>query len=258
MAAVVANDVDGDGAMTKEDIFGLSSEAIGMPVVGACGVYYSGKDSDDMPVLTVDAERAASAIEKIVPLFRNKDIALYSADFASGYTNVFRQLIVQKFIEDEVLFVNNWLCVALELRSMDSDFGILPPPKLNEQQEDYMVYHSGSWTYYALVPVTIQDPDMVGHVVDALGHFGHDLVYTALVDTTITSKTLRDTDTEDMLQIIYDNRIFDAVTTYDWGGIVSLFGSFISGNTTDFASKYAASEAKIITAMNEAASTLAG
>ena len=248
MGRAVARDVNGDGVMNEEDIFGLDSEPIGYVAVGSCGVVYTKKDSNDTPILAIDQERAIAAIEKIVPLFRDKDITLYSQDYTGGgYKNIFRDLIVQKFIEDEILFVNNWLCVALELRGMESDFGLLPPPKLDEQQQNYMVYNSPSWTTYSVVPKTVkeQELDFVGDVMNALGYYGHEHIYTALIDKTITYKSLRDEDNKQMMELIYANRVFDLADIYDFGGIQSMLNSLVSSNSTNFASLYKA-QSKII------------
>ncbi len=250
MATVVASDVDGDGAMTAKDIFGLSGEGIGMAVVGAQGVKFTTKDDSDVPTLAIDEDRASAAVEKIVTLFRDKNITLYAADF-SGYNNVFRDLIVEKFIADELMFVNNWLVAALELRNMESDFGILPPPKHNETQDGYEIFHSETWTTYAIVPKTVTDLEMVGYVMNALGHYGHEYIYTALIDTTITSKTLRDTDTEEMLDIIYNNRNYELAGIYNWGGISGMFNGFIDNTNTNFSSTYASNLETINAAITE-------
>lgn len=241
MGRVVAHDVNGDGKMGEEDIFGLDSEPIGYVAVGSCGITYTAKDENDLPVLALDQERAVAAIEKLVPLFRDKDITLYSQDYTSaGYSNIFRQLIVQKFIEDEILFVNNWLCVALELREMESDFGLLPPPKFDVEQEKYMVYNSSSWTTYSAVPKTVKEENLnfIGDVMNALGYYGHEHIYTALIDTAITYKSLRDEGNRQMMELIYDHRVFDLADIYDFGGITSMMNSFVSNNSTNFTSLY--------------------
>ncbi len=246
----VASDLNGDGVMDGSDIFGYESEGgLGIVAATSMGVNPIRKDENDMPVLDMDTELAASIVEKFIPLCRDKSITLYSSDFASGYKNVFRQFITEMFIADKLLFVNNWMVVALELRNMDSDFGILPPCKFSESQSDYICPSSETWTFYATVPKTAGDLDMVGYVMDALGHFGKDYLHTALIDTTITSKALRDTDTEEMLDIVYNNRYYNLVTIYDWGGINGMFSNFISNNDTAFASKWASIEEKAVAAI---------
>ena len=253
-AKTVAADLNGDGVMDDKDRFGMSSEALTSVVLRSCGVTLTEKDSDDYPVYSLvgsagNTARAASVIEKIVPLWRDKATTLYTGDFSSKYSHVFSQFLVPQFIADKLLYLNNWMSVAFEMRKMDSDFGILPPPKFDESQESYYVPASESWTAYAVVPITVTDTDYTGHIMDALGYYGKEYIHTALIDKTITNKTIRDTDTEEMLEIIYANRTFDIAALYDWGGLNGILSGFISGNSTDFMSKMAASEEKIVAAI---------
>ncbi len=251
-ATVVASDLDGDGAMTEADRFGMSSEAAMVsPALRAAGINLTVKDDEDYPTLAVNTERSASVIEKIVPLWRDKATTLYVSDFSSKFGHVFSQFLVPHFIEDKLLYVNNWLCIALEMRDMNSDFGILPPPKFDEAQDAYYAASSESWTANATVPITNNRLEMTGYILDALGYYGQQYVQTALIDTTITDKALRDTDTEEMLQIIFDNRVFDIGSIFDWGGLYGTLSGFVSNNDTSFASKLASSESSIIGEMEK-------
>ena len=258
MARKVAHDLNGDGVTGKDDMFGLSSEALGMVFLNAAGIRFTEKDGDDIPEISLGKYDVTGALEKIVPLMRDPVAALYSSDHAGGYKNVFRELIVEKFIADELLFINNWVLVALELRNMESDFGILPPPKGSEAQEEYIDYGSETWVNYCIIPLTVSDPDRAGQFADALGYFGKTEIYTALIDTTITDKALRDTDTEEMLDIIYNNRRYDLAGIFDWGGINSFAGSFISNKSTDFASAWASKEAGVKAALDKTVETILG
>ena len=141
---------------------------------------------------------------------------------------------------------------------MESDFGILPPPKGSEEQPEYIDYGSEWWRSYAVVPLTVSDTDSVGYAMDALGYYGKTEIYTALIDTTITNKTIRDTDTEEMLQIIYDNCRYDLAGIFDWGGITSMTGDFIGKNKTDFASVWAKQESKVLNEMQKSIDELMG
>lgn len=211
MAREVASDLNGDGKMDGEDLFGMSTEALTMVVLRSCGSFITRKNTDDLPDLVLNTDKTAAIIEKIVPMFRDKFFALYSGDFSSGYTNVFSQFITPMFINDQLLFINNWLVVALELRIMESDFGILPPAKFDISQEEYIVPSSESWATYAIVPITNIDLEFTGYIMDALGYYGQQEVTRSLIDRTITSKTLRDMNTEEMLEIIFANRKYNLV-----------------------------------------------
>lgn len=251
MAKAVAHDLNGDGQPGKEDMFGLSSEALGMVMLNAAGCRFTEKDENDIPQITLADYDVTGALEKIVPLFRDRTVALYSGDYSSGYKNVFRQLIVEKFIADELLFINNWVLVALELRDMQSDFGILPPPKGSEEQESYVDYGSETWLNYAVVPITVADTAPVGLAMDALGYYGKTEIYKAVIETTITDKALRDTDTEEMLNIIYNNRRYELAGIFNWGDINGMASNFIGNNKTDFASQWAKTESKVQKALQK-------
>ncbi len=253
MATVVASDINGDGVMDENDRFGLSSEALGLTKAIASGVMITKKDENDMPTLALDTERAAAAVEQFVSLWRDKSLTLFSSDFSSKYSNVFSDMIFKMFISDRILFINNWLVWTLNLRVMESDYGILPPPKMNEEQDAYYVSMTEGFTTYAVVPVTIDDPEFVGTVMNALGYYGQMYIHPALMDTTVTSKAVRDEDSLEMLELIYDSRYYEPAVLYNYGGISTMFANFISRNKTDFASAYAAIENNVIAAMAKTA-----
>ena len=74
--------------------------------------------------------------------------------------------------------------------------------------------------------------------MNALGYFGHEHIYTALIDTAITFKSLRDEGNREMMELIYANRVFDLADVYDFGGVQSMMNSFVSSNSTNFTSVY--------------------
>ena len=238
--------------MTEADRFGLESEAIGMARMLASGVTVTARDEKGNPYLSIDQENAAAAVEKIVALFRDKDITIYSSDYSNkGYASVFRDLLFQMFIDDRILFINNWLVWTLDLRLMESDFGVLPPPKQDEAQENYIVGSTEGWTTYVTVPVTTADYELDGYLLDALGYYGQKFVEPALMETTVTNKALRDDDSLEMLDIISASTYYEPAGLYNWGGISGLFNGFIANNNTAWASTYAANEAKIIAAIEK-------
>lgn len=252
MATVVAADLNGDGVMDGNDRFGLECESgIGTVRAMASGVKITAKDENDLPTLAIDPDLASAAVENMVTLWRDKSLTLYAQDF-KGYNNVFRDFIFELFIADQVLFINNWLVWTLDLRVMESDFGVLPPPKLNETQDDYVVGMTEGFTTYAVVPVSVSDTDYIGNVMNALGYYGQVHLYPALMETTVTNKAIRDDDSLEMLELIYDSRYYEPAMLYNWGSVATMFNSFISGNNTNFASTYASYEDKIVAAMEDA------
>ena len=52
------------------------------------------------------------------------------------------------------------------LRDMEIDYGIIPMPKMDDSQEDYVTYNFG--TYYMAILLTAANPEMSAVMLEAL------------------------------------------------------------------------------------------
>ncbi len=240
MATAVAADVNGNGNIDlEEDHFGIALESVSMVyAVHAADISLTEKDADGVPYVNVDQERASSLTEKLAPFYQNKNITMLNS-FISGYNNNFFDLFLPSLQENRVLFFNNQLLVALDLREMDSDFGILPPPKYDEAQENYRCPVSYHWATFVTVPKTNSRLDLTGHMMEAMGYYSQQTVTPTYIDKTVQGKTLRDEESIEMLELILDNRVYELAAIYDWGGVNTIFDKIAYDPATQFASKYA-------------------
>jgi len=252
MAETVSTDVNGNGtADILEDHFGIMLESVSMTsAILAGGVHLTEKDADGKPVLAVDQELAANIVEKLQPFFFNDKVTMHNGRI-NGYGNVFTELFLPAFQENRGLFYNNQLLVALDLREMDADFGILPHPKYNEEQAEYYGPVNYHWATFEVVPITNGRPDMTGHMMDALGYHSQQIVTPTYVEKTIQGKTLRDEESIEMLDLILDSRVYDLASIYDWGGISSMFNELGNSATKQFASTYAGKEKGAVSAIEK-------
>ena len=145
------------------------------------------------------------------------------------------------FQSDRALFMNVTSFYASELRSMDADFGIIPYPKWDESQDKY--YSRIESCQASCVPMTSPDPQMVGVILEAMSCESAKSVVPAYYDLTLQGKIARDNESSEMLDIIYDNRVFDWGDAI-WFGILrdKVFGTMFKENDRDLASKLAALE----------------
>ena len=102
-------------------------------------------------------------------------------------------------------------------QSMEDDFGILPFPKYDEEQETYHHMISQHWASSVAVPVTCKDFDKVGYVLDTLGAFSPDTITEAVIEKNVLTKSVRDDNSADMLHLIFDTKVYDASIIFDWG-----------------------------------------
>ena len=64
------------------------------------------------------------------------------------------------------------------LRDLDLEFGILPVPKLDENQENYRAFSCGGMV---VVPANLTNPDMTGAVIEALYATAHKYIPDAVL-----------------------------------------------------------------------------
>ncbi len=239
MSETVAADVNGNGKEDlEEDRFGIALEPGSMGyAIYAGGVKLTKKDADGVPFLDVDEESIVSMLDVLQPFFNEGGVTMFSHKI-SGYSNVFRELFLPSLMENRLLFYDNQLLVAMNLREMDSDFGILPHPKRNEEQADYLCPVSYWWATFAVVPKVNSRSDLTGDMMEAMGYFSQQLVTPAYMEKTIQGKTLRDEDSLEMLDIILNHRVYELAVIYDWGGINSMFSQLSTNASAKFSSAY--------------------
>lgn len=194
------------------------------------------KGENDAPEYLVNTPRMASIVQKLNALlntgFRG---AVYEMDAE-------RKAYLNAFAEGRVLFHVGPASDAIELRAYDINFGIIPLPKYDENQEQY-----GSWVdpwhLTMCVPIDNEDPERTSVILEALAYYSYRMVYPAIVEQKLFGSGTRDFESLEMLEkYIFPSVYFDYGYIYDgWGdGYSSLLRSLIPRGSTDVASFVAA------------------
>ena len=92
----------------------------------------------------------------------------------------------------------------------------IPFPKY-EESDEYIAPVGGYWDSWLMIPATNSDTDRTGTVLEALGYYSQQLVTPAFVETSVTTKALRDDDSAEMLDMVLKNRSFDTGVYFSWG-----------------------------------------
>ena len=122
------------------------------------------------------------------------------------------------FLKGGIVFCGTMLGPINSLRDMESDFGVIPMAKKDETQENYGHYVSNGWTTAYAIPMTNKDPDRTGIILEVLCGFSTDTVRSALYDVLFAAKLVRDTESVEMLNIIFDTKSYDWAVDFSWGG----------------------------------------
>ena len=128
---------------------------------------------------------------------------------------------------------------------MESDFGLVPMPKYDESQSDYITYVNPI-SCFLTIPTTNPDMRRTGIIIDALTYDSYKNCLPVYYDVTVSQKGLRNEDSIEMLQIIRGTRstlvsnIFGITTDLD-----SALHSIVVNGQTTAASTIASAESRV-------------
>jgi hypothetical protein len=117
---------------------------------------------------------------------------------------------------DRALFHVDPLSAGKRYRAYDVEFGILPFPKYDEVQSEYL---SLSWNGFIMIPQTA-DPELAGAVNEALAAESYRLTVPAYYDILLNSKVARDVESTEMIDIIHKGAVYDFALNFgNWNSI---------------------------------------
>lgn len=230
-------DLNGDGVLKPgEDRFGFYTHEWAAPI----NVLYAGgqkvytKNDEGELELTLYSNKTADIFEEFFSLMNNQACFLHITEGKINYTGE------RNFFERGLsMFEAAELEMAVAYRNMDDDFGILPYPKFDEDDE-YTTAINGIQSF-GIIPITVSDVERTGAIVEALASYSAKEVIPAFYDVSLKTKHARDDESADMMDIIKESIIYDL--GYACGGAFQSCGRDLAKTAThDFASFYAANE----------------
>ncbi len=253
-------DANGDNMENEGDIFGYVVNATNrtMPWVTSLGEKFFTKTEDGLGVeVTLGTEKIYSALEKLIN-FHHNVIGTHSyhlEDRMGTYDQAKADECATKPIEiftagNAALFPTTFEPCYTEFRELNFSYGMLPFPKYDTAQEEYLTVPEYDFSIYSL-PYTLptEDYDMVGVIMEALMAESWKTVSVAYYDEALKGAYSADATTAEVIDIIMNGRV------YDWGYQIAqfidtykvpyLFCYMINDNDIDLASQLAEGESKI-------------
>jgi len=216
LAREAAVDIDGDGVFTASDQWGITSHPLTfMMFMTSSGEQLVIKDNDGYPYLITPDDRFINAYGKVRELTSaTGGICLDAFSNFGGKTNDINHPS-KTFMNDLALFCCEVLGWSRTFREMAADFGILPHPKLDENQPNHFNATANTVPIMA-IPITNTDPERTGAFIDALTALSATTVTPAYYTISLEGKFARDEESIEMLDIIRSNRIYDLAVIYNW------------------------------------------
>lgn len=233
MGVSVGSDIDSDGAWTESDRYGVigSSNVLCNTLMTGVGATLSiSKDKNDEPYFDLDKEYSLDRLLAVSSLFRSKDGFVYT----QNKQDIFRN--------GNALFLNCLFSEVVMLRDMDDDFGIIPAPKYDEDQNSYK--NLGGSPFFMTVPVTASDLNRTGLIMESLAYYSQGLIDKSYYDIVLKGKSSRDDESIGMLDLIFAtlNYYHPLANSYLNSPLAD---NYIWNGSTDFASYFASVKDKI-------------
>ncbi len=234
MAKMIGEDLNQDGVMNLEDRVGLmvwDDSIVG--IVNAAGQRCCTINESGAIELTIYNETTLAALEDY-----------YSIAYDDAHALRYQRIVKSQAEErgfwkgDHALFWLTWMGHVPALREMESDFGILPMPKLSPEQENYHSTIAPYHSQYICVPLIQNDVERTGIVTEALAYYGKQIVTPAYYDISLTGQSLRDEESEEMLDIVFDSLMYDIGYCYQVGPYNKQLILMLREGDTNFTSRY--------------------
>ena len=235
MCSAVQHD-DGDGEWTENDTYGRYGEGFdaGALMVG-CGSVITEKNSEDIPqyVWSSHADEYVTSFEYVNKIM-STDCSMTN-NALKGYDDIWVDGVGGMMEKGQLLFNCTGMNRCRLYRGLDIEFGIIPMPKANSEQESYHSFMSMGQGNCVAIPISCSDPEATAKLLEAYTCLASQTTYTAYVDKALQYKYLPyDENSKDMLEIIFNNRLFDPVDVYGWG---SGNGSIYQGKASGLVSR---------------------
>ena len=238
MMAKAVKDLNGDNYMSAEDRYGyLSHYKEVLPSFWiSCGELSVAKDSEDAPYLNIESEGFINVFNRIYELTHDSG-AYFKGNETIGSEDI-PLYAVEMFSAGQSLFMDTTFFAINRLSNATANFGIVPYPKYDENQSQY--YSRIEYYNANMIPVTVQDPERAGLILEALNCEYANTVIPAYYNVVLQRKKTRDDESIEMLDIIFDTLTVDIGDTTLCGKIRDGFlAGMFKANVRDLAS-YAA------------------
>ena len=162
--------------------------------------------------------------------------------------------ITNAFNQGRVLFFVGKMDDARQLKNAqtDIDYGMVPYPKLNAQQKDYI--STAMTSDYCAIPQTADDVDKSAIFLNAFQYYSHLYLRPAYYDTALKLQAAQDPESSAMLDFILDRIYLDFAFIHDenLGSVCSaFFDDLIMKQKKMFVSIYDSQKTSIETKLQE-------
>ncbi len=235
----VANDTNGDGQMTEGDLFGftcIGTWGSAIPALIGTGVQYVER-TDDGISYCYNTERSVTILEQLNKMY-------WGTGTLNNITDYTAAGLRQVFANGQTLIVGyNRLGDLENFRDIEFGVGILPYPKLDETQENYVTsLHDTTEAGAIMATLPASSDEFVHTCLEVMNRETNKQVIPQWYENALKVKYVDGQDDAKMIDLIHDTITSPFAVTYNGtlGGymLANAFLTPLGAQQTDFASNY--------------------
>lgn len=206
-------DVDGDGMVVGEDVFGLMTQNVPSRLfLFSCGLeLITRNDKGTVSIPTALDQRIIDLYDKLYDVFqRGSEVNI---GFEASYVKS-----NQYFSQNQVMMFTSYFMELGKpvIRDMNNDYVLLPMPKYDSLQEDYIT-PVATEAGMVLIPVTAVDIDFSAKVMEFYGYYGKKIITPVYRDNILSIRYAGNPENSKMVTFILDKSYYGLTQLLIWG-----------------------------------------
>ncbi len=262
MIQVVSTDLNGDGVIGKDDVYGYLGDTLGTWAMNSSGIQSTVKNEDGSYSLNIYSEKLLNIMETVHPVLTNKKICknyddIWNEGGMDGSGNYADQFEYARsfFGTDHCLFVGATPYLTCEFRNMTSDYGLVPMPKFDEKQENYYASVSPNASLFVIPATSRNDVDSAGMertgtILEYMAYKSNEVLLPEYYDTLLKGQRLDSDEDSEILDIIRGSVFYDFASNVGLEEIGATVENMFSKPTTA-TSMYKRNEKKLQKALDD-------
>lgn len=201
-------DVTNPDALDGRGRYGLTCWVLDVPYsmfYGCNEKFVRFDETTGTPEISYNSEKVISIYEKIYKIILGaKSFYLKEADPDTLDAEAYNT-----FADGRALFCDITLFkISKYIRNMEDDYGVVPMPKYDEAQDEYLTFVNGAVPLF-FVSTTEKEPEFVCTMMEAMARYNYSYVTQNLYEVIVKSKDARDPQTPEMVDIILRSHVYD-------------------------------------------------
>ncbi len=185
-----------------DDRYGFITNTLtisGVPT--SCNIPNVTRVNDMTYEFTFASEKASNLVDKFKTAYNDHSLHFYNSTSE-------QDAMIELFTGGNVLFMWDYAGRAERLKSTSINYGILPTPKYDSEQESYMSPCTGQAACFILNSLGDERISRAAAVLQTCGYYSHEIVTPAYFDTLLCGQATRDQESLDVLNMLHSITYF--------------------------------------------------